>query len=101
MNSQLLLLRRVSIDGHELSFRQGNLSWRVEGFMSSWDGVLVGVGSSLVGLSEGEKLLVGETFDGRRVEGQVNVTARELLARTVEFQGTGELSVNGEPMRAG
>jgi hypothetical protein len=89
----------VSLDGLQLTFSQGHLAWRAEGFMSSWDGILRGVSPNDPDLSDGEKRLVGETLDGRRVEGRVLVQSRALLSATLELQGTGELSVNGEAVR--
>jgi hypothetical protein len=90
----------VSLDGRELAFSHGHLAWHAKGFLSSWDGVLRGVSPNSPDLMDGEKRLVGETLDGRRVEGQVLVDSRALLSGILELQGTGDLFVNGKAVRA-
>lgn len=98
MHDQLLSLRRLFLQGRRVAFTRAFLSWRREGFDTSWTGIVRGGPFDELSFAEGDVALSGETLDGRTFAGRAVVLRPDGFLTTLEIEGSGPLLVEGREL---
>ena len=87
VHEELISLKRLALQGHEVPFRQAFLAWQREGHLLTWSGTVRG--AALEGIvADGEEVsLAATSLDGRALAGRVVVMRPEGLDSLLGLRG--------------